>query len=102
MSTVENEARLADIILAPHVSEKTTRLAESHRQIGFRVRANASKSEIRRAVEVLFEVEVAGVRTLNQSGKRRGMGRIRGRQSNWKKAYVTLKPGFDIDFAGAD
>ncbi|MGH8161676.1 MAG: 50S ribosomal protein L23 [Gammaproteobacteria bacterium] len=97
-----NEARLAGIILAPHVSEKATRIAERNRQIGFRVRPDASKTEIRQAVEKLFEVEVASVTTLNQAGKARGMGARRGRQAAWKKAYVTLKPGHDIDFVGAE
>ncbi len=97
-----NEARLAEIILAPLVSEKATRVAERNRQIGFRVRPDANKAEIRRAVEKLFEVEVASVTTLNQTGKTRGMGARKGRQSGWKKAYVTLRPGHDIDFAGAE
>ncbi len=97
-----NESRLANLIVAPHVSEKATRIAESGRQITFRVRPDASKVEIRKAVEQLFEVEVATVTTLNQRGKRRGMGAQRGRRSDWKKAYVTLKPGHDIDFAGPE
>lgn len=97
-----NSARLVNLVLAPHVSEKATRIAESDRQIAFRVRRDASKPEIRRAVETLFEVEVAAVTTVNQRGKRRGSGARRGRRSDWKKAYVTLKPGHDIDFAGAE
>jgi len=97
-----NEARLTNIILAPHVSEKATRAAENDHQICFRVRPDADKGEIAQAVEKLFEVEVASVSTLNQPGKSRGMGRIHGRTSGWKKAYVTLKPGHDIDFAGPE
>lgn len=97
-----NEARLARIILAPHISEKATRVAESAHQICFRVRSDAAKGEIARAVEQLFEVEVAAVTTLNQPGKSRGMGRVQGRRPGWKKAYVTLKPGHDIDFAGPE
>lgn len=97
-----NEARLTRIILGPHVSEKATRLAENNRQICFRVRPDANKGEIAQAVERLFEVEVASVTTLNQSGKSRSMGRIQGRRSGWKKAYVTLKPGHDVDFAGPE
>ncbi|MDN5865139.1 MAG: 50S ribosomal protein L23 [Gammaproteobacteria bacterium] len=97
-----NEARLASIIVAPHVSEKASRVAENDRQICLRVRPDADKGEIAQAVERLFEVEVASVTTLNQPGKSRGMGRIRGRRAGWKKAYVTLKPGHDIDFAGPE
>lgn len=97
-----NEARLTNIMVAPHVSEKTTRVAESNHQICFRVRTDANKGEIARAVEQLFDVEVASVTTLNQLGKSRGMGMIRGRTPDWKKAYVTLKPGYDIDFAGPE
>lgn len=95
-------ARLANLLLAPHVSEKATRIAEGDRQIAFRVRGDATKPEIKRAVEELFEVEVEAVTTVNRRGKRGGMNAGRGRRSDSKKAYVTLKPGFDIDFAGAD
>jgi large subunit ribosomal protein L23 len=95
-------ARLTNLILAPHVSEKATRIAEADRQIAFRVRGDATKPEIKRAVEELFEVEVQTVTTVSQRGKRRGVNASRGRRSDWKKAYVTLKPGFDIDFAGAE
>lgn len=95
-------ARLAHLILAPHVSEKATRIAEADRQMAFRVRSDATKPEIKRAVEELFEVEVATVTTVSQRGKRSGMNAGAGRRSDWKKAYVTLKPGFDIDFTGAD
>lgn len=94
--------RLANLILAPHVSEKTTRVGEAHRQIAFRVRRDATKPEIKEAVEKLFEVEVDAVTTINQRGKARGMRGNRGRRSDWKKAYVTLKPGHDIDFVGAE
>ncbi|MGH8161376.1 MAG: 50S ribosomal protein L23 [Gammaproteobacteria bacterium] len=102
MSEAKGEARLAGIILAPHVSEKATRIAEANHQIGFRVRPDANKGEIKQAVEWLFEVEVASVSTMHQAGKARGMGARRGRRAGWKKAYVTLKPGHDIDFAGPE
>lgn len=97
-----NEARLTRIIEAPHISEKATRVAEESNQITFRVRSDANKREIAQAVAKLFEVEVASVTTVSQPGKSRGMGRIQGRRSGWKKAYVTLKPGHDIDFAGPE
>lgn len=94
--------RLANLILAPHVSEKSARIGEASRQIAFRVRRDATKPEIKQAVETLFEVEVETVTTINQRGKARGMRSNRGRRSDWKKAYVTLKPGHDIDFVGAE
>lgn len=100
--SIAGAGRLANLILAPHVSEKTTRVAESNRQIAFKVRRDASKPEIKRAVETLFEVEVEAVTTVTQHGKARGVRGSRGHRSDWKKAYVTLKPGHDIDFAGAD
>lgn len=95
-------ARLTGLVASPHVSEKATRIAEAHHQVVFRVRRDATKPEIKRAVEQLFEVEVKAVSTVNQRGKSRGTGGSRGRRSAWKKAYVTLKPGFDIDFTGTD
>lgn len=97
-----SSARGTYLILAPLVSEKATRVADRYRQIGFRVRRDASKPEIKRAVEELFEVKVDSVTTLNQQGKRRVMGKRRGKRSDWKKAYVTLKPGHDIDFSGVE
>jgi len=93
--------RLADIIRAPHVSEKSTRVADKHRQMVFKVHPDASKPEIRQAVEKMFNVQVASVTVSNVAGKRKLSGRIRGRRQDWKKAYVRLKPGQDIDFAGA-
>ena len=89
------------ILLAPHVSEKSTRIADRHNQITFRVRTDARKFEIKRAVEKMFNVEVESVSVLNVKGKRKGShARNRGRRSDWRKAYVRLKPGHDIDFMG--
>ena len=89
------------ILLAPHVSEKSTRIADRHNQITFRVRTDARKLEIKRAVEKMFNVEVESVSVLNVKGKRKGShARNRGRRSDWRKAYVRLKPGHDIDFMG--
>ncbi|WP_025769615.1 50S ribosomal protein L23 [Thioalkalivibrio sp. HK1] len=97
---MNNEQRLMNVLLSPHISEKSTRLAEASNQIAFRVRTDARKDEIRRAVEKMFKVEVASVRVLNVKGKTKGLpGRNRGRRSDWRKAYIKLKPGFDIDFA---
>ncbi|HFQ91312.1 MAG TPA: 50S ribosomal protein L23 [Chromatiales bacterium] len=96
-----NQERLLKILLAPHVSEKATMAAENHRQFVFQVAPDATKPEIKAAVEQLFEVEVAGVQIVNQKGKRKRFGANMGRRNNLKKAYVALKPGFDIDFMGA-
>ena len=96
-----NDERLMSILVAPHVSEKGTRVADDHNQITFRVRTDARKPEIRRAVEKMFNVEVESVSVLNVRGKSKGFrGRNRGRRPDWRKAYVRLKPGHDIDFIG--
>jgi large subunit ribosomal protein L23 len=94
------EERFYKIILAPHVSEKNTRVADQGNQIIFRVREDATKPEIKGAVEKLFEVEVDTVKVINVRGKMK-YGKHPGKRPNWKKAYVRLKPGHDIDFAGA-
>ena len=96
-----NEERLMSLLIAPHVSEKSTRIADGSNQITFRVRTDARKPEIRKAVERMFNVEVESVSVLNIRGKQKGLrGRRRGRRPNWRKAYVRLKPGHDIDFVG--
>ena len=95
-----NEERLMSILVAPHVSEKSTRIADASNQIAFRVRTDARKPEIKRAVEKMFNVEVESVSVLNVKGKRKGFARNRGRRPDWRKAYVRLKPGHDIDFLG--
>ena len=95
-----NEERLMSILVAPHVSEKSTRIADASNQIAFRVRIDARKPEIKRAVEKMFKVEVDSVSVLNVKGKRKGFARKRGRRPDWRKAYVRLKPGHDIDFLG--
>ena len=93
-----NEERLMSILVTPHVSEKSTRIADSSNQVTFRVRNDARKPEIRRAVEKMFNVEVESVSVLNVKGKNKGFGRNRGRRPDWRKAYVRLKSGHDIDF----
>jgi large subunit ribosomal protein L23 len=97
-----SQERLMRILLSPHVSEKTTRIADAHNQFVFKVVPDARKPEIKRAVELMFKVEVESVQVLNVKGKRKVSGRVRGRRSDWKKAYVSLKPGHDIDFMGAE
>ena len=97
-----NDERLMKVLLAPHVSEKSTRIADSSNQVVFRVLPDACKPEIKRAVEKLFNVEVMHVCTASYKGKsKRFQGRL-GKRSDWKKAYVRLKPGHDIDFLGGE
>ncbi|MDZ7735481.1 MAG: 50S ribosomal protein L23 [Gammaproteobacteria bacterium] len=93
--------RLLDVLLEPRITEKATRIGERNNQFIFKVARDASKPEIKEAVEQLFEVQVSAVQVLNMKGKRKRFGITEGRRDNWKKAYVTLKPGFDIDFMGA-
>ena len=97
-----NQERLMTVLIGPHVSEKGTVLAEKHNQIVFKVRRDASKAEIRAAVELMFEVKVDGVQVINQKGKSKRFGQHMGRRSDWKKAYVRLAEGHDIDFIGAE
>ena len=96
-----NEERLLKILLAPHMSEKSNRLTERYNQVAFKVTRDATKPEIRDAVELLFKVKVKGVTVLNVKGKRKRFGALAGRRSDWKKAYVSLEAGHEIDFLGA-
>jgi large subunit ribosomal protein L23 len=91
---------LQEIIRAPLVSEKGTLLAESANQVLFKVRPQANKIEVKRAVEALFKVKVEKVRMARYLGKVRRVGRSMGRRAEWKKAYVTLREGDKIDFFG--
>ena len=95
-----NQERLLKIIIGPHISEKTTLLSEGNNQVTFKVAGDATKPEIKQAVESLFNVQVKDVQVLNVKGKtkRTVRGRIRSR-SDWKKAYVRLEQGHEIDFA---
>lgn len=96
-----SQERLMKVLLAPLVSEKTARLADGNRQFAFRVLTDATKPEIRQAVELMFEVKVANVQVTNMKGKTKRFGQMNGRRANWKKAYVTLQEGHDIDFMEA-
>ena len=97
-----NDERLMKILVAPHVSEKSARVADASNQVVFRVLPDACKPEIKRAVEKLFNVEVEHVRTVSVKGKRKTFQRTPGKRSDWKKAYVRLKPGHDIDIIGGE
>ena len=97
-----NEERLLKVLLAPNISEKATLAAEASNTVVFKVTTDATKAEIKAAVEKLFEVSVIGVNTLNVKGKEKRTGARVGRRNDWKKAYVTLAEGSDIDFVGAE
>ncbi|WP_428311160.1 50S ribosomal protein L23 [Hydrocarboniphaga sp.] len=92
--------RIHAIILAPVVSEKSTRAAEKHNQAVFKVLRDAKKPEIKAAIEALFKVTVEDVQTSNVKGKTKRFGQSFGHRSDWKKAYVTLAAGQEIDFLG--
>ena len=101
MSAVKFDAgRLAQVLVAPLVSEKATAAAEKNNQVLFKVLRSATKPEIKAAVELMFKVEVASVQTLNQMGKVKRSGRTIGRRDHVKKAYVCLKPGQELNFSG--
>ena len=95
-------ARLMNLVLAPVVSEKSTRVADRDRQYVFRVLDGATKPEIKAAVELLFKTKVESVTVANVKGKMRRFGRFSGRRRNWKKAYVRLAAGHEINFAATE
>ena len=97
-----NNERLSRILIGPVVSEKSTRVADQSKQMVFKVLPDASKPEIRKAVEKMFDVTVTRVQVSNVKGKVKRFGQTMGRRSDWKKAYVTLAEGSDIDFVGAE
>ena len=101
MSTVKHdEGRLAQVLVAPIVSEKATSVAEKNNQVLFKVLRDATKPEIKAAVELLFKVEVESVQTVVQKGKVKRFGRSIGRRNHVKKAYVSLKAGQELNFSG--
>ena len=93
-----NEQRLMQVLLAPQISEKATYVADKNQQVIFRVAPDATKPEVKAAVELLFKVEVESVQISNVKGKQKRFGRNMGARKNWKKAYVCLKPGQEINF----
>ncbi len=96
-----NEERLMKVLMAPHISEKSSIAADQNNQIVFKVATDATKPEIKQAVELLFGVKVDRVQVSNVKGKTKRFGSLMGRRSDWKKAYVTLQEGQEIDFLGA-
>ncbi|HEX6733478.1 MAG TPA: 50S ribosomal protein L23 [Azonexus sp.] len=93
-----NQERLLQVLLAPQISEKATFVAEKHEQVVFRVASDATKPEIKAAVELLFKVEVEGVQVANVKGKVKRFKGATGRRKGWKKAFVSLKAGQEINF----
>ena len=95
-----NQERMYQVLLVPHVSEKSTLLADANNQHVFKVAADATRSEVKHAVEELFKVKVDKVRILNVKGKSKRFGGRMGKRADMRKAYVTLRSDNDIDFAG--
>jgi len=96
------QERIMKVLIAPIVSEKSTRLADENRQFVFKVVKDASKPDVRKAVELMFDVKVEAVQIANVRGKTKRFGQSIGKRSDWKKAFVTLAEGHDINFMGAD
>jgi large subunit ribosomal protein L23 len=97
-----NQEQIMKVLIAPIVSEKSTRLADENRQFVFKVLRDASKPDVRKAVELMFDVKVEAVQIANVRGKTKRFGQSTGKRSDWKKAFVTLAEGHDINFMGAD
>ena len=87
-------------ILAPQITEKATMVADKYNQVTFKVTKDATKADVKTAIEIMFKVEVLAVNLLNINGKTKRSGKTMGRRSDWKKAYVSLKPGQEINFTG--
>lgn len=98
----KTQDRLLQVILAPQITEKATYIADKYQQIAFKVRTDATKPEIKAAVELVFKVEVASVAVINVGGKTKRAGKNMGKRKDWKKAYVSLKPGQEINFAAGE
>lgn len=99
MSTVFSQERLLQVLVAPQISEKATRIADMHEQVAFIVVPDATKPEVKAAVELLFKVQVRSVQILNIKGKAKRSGRSVGRRSDARKAFVCLKAGQEINFS---
>ena len=97
-----NQERLMNVLLAPQISEKATFVAEKNEQVIFKVVSDATKPEIKAAVELLFKVNVDNVQVANVKGKQKRFGRFMGTRKDWKKAYVCLAPGQEINFAASE
>ncbi|MBT0960972.1 50S ribosomal protein L23 [Denitromonas iodatirespirans] len=101
MSQLKQE-RLLKVLLAPQISEKATYIADKNEQVVFRVVSDATKPEVKAAVESLFSVKVKSVQIANVKGKVKRFGKITGQRKGWKKAFVCLQPGQEINFAAGE
>lgn len=97
-----NQERLMKLVVGPHISEKSTMVGDKYRQIVFKVVPTAAKPEIKQAIETIFKVKIASICVANMRGKAKRFKNTMGKRKNWKKAYVTLKEGYDINFAGGE
>jgi len=97
-----NQERLLQVILGPQISEKSTYIADKNEQVIFKVVSSATKPEVKAAVEMLFNVQVESVQTANVKGKSKRFGKFMGQRKGWKKAYVCLKPGQELNFAAGE
>lgn len=95
-----HNSQTLDVIVAPQITEKATFIADKYNQVAFKVRKNATKIQIKQAIELMFKVEVTAVNLMNMNGKTKRRGNNYGKRADWKKAYVSLKPGQEINFAG--
>ena len=93
-----NREELMTVLIAPHVTEKSSLAMQNHNQYTFRVRRDATKVDVKKAVQLMFDVEVRAVQIVNEPGKTRRFGRTAGRTQDWKKAYVSLISGQTIDY----
>lgn len=97
-----SQERLMQVLLAPQISEKATYVADKNEQVVFKVASDATKPEVKAAVELLFKVQVESVQIANVKGKVKRFGKMMGRRKDWKKAFVCLKPGQEINFAAGE
>ncbi|AKU13930.1 50S ribosomal protein L23 [Azoarcus sp. CIB] len=97
-----SQERLMQVLLAPQISEKATFIADKNEQVVFKVASCATKPEVKAAVELLFKVEVKSVQIANVKGKVKRFGKMTGRRKGWKKAFVCLRPGQEINFAAGE
>lgn len=97
--SIGRQQRLMQVLLGPAVSEKSTMVGDKHNQYVFRVERAATKADVKAAVQLMFKVDVEGVQVLNVKGKEKRTGRFIGRRNSWKKAFVSIKAGQEINFA---
>jgi len=97
-----SQERLMQVLLAPQISEKATYIADKNEQVVFKVASTATKPEVKAAVELLFKVQVKSVQIANVKGKVKRFGKMTGRRKDWKKAFVCLKPGQEINFVAGE